>query len=70
MEMEVEEPQFSFQDLLTQMAIDEIEEAEAAEVSMVKEFSPFDPFDMLTDMAIQDSKKPSFTDVMTHLAMQ
>jgi len=64
MEMEVEEPQFSFQDLLNQMAIDEIEEAEAAEVSMLKEF------DMFTDMAIQDSKKLSFTDVMTQLTMQ
>jgi len=62
------ETEFSFQDLLTQMHIDEIEEAEANQVTMVDQ-------DLATVESMMgeydvEIKEPSFLDFMTGLAIK
>lgn len=63
------QPQFAFQELLTQMAIDEIQKYQEMEpmleeeVEMVEE-QDFSPMEILTQLAMQDQEESSWTDMI------
>jgi hypothetical protein len=53
--LQAAQPQFAFQELLTQMHIDEIKVFEADQVEMVEEIEA-NPFEILTSIAIEEPK--------------